>query len=207
MGVEVDHAGHRCGEPDQGLLLAEDLDLAGGAVQVDRVVLVADPQCGRARSARLRDVPVDRSAIRVKAMLIAPNGGRTAHAVSVHAPTLENPRGFHRLIGGSVELGERHLDTIGREITEELGAAVRDLVLLDTVENIVTIDGVIGHEIVFLCTGQLEPQPPAAGATLTEIDGSVVPVVWRSISGEGETVPLYPSAAEWWVTHVATGLP
>lgn len=35
----------------------------------------------------------------------------------------------------------------------------------------------------------------------------VVPVVWRSISGEGETVPLYPSAAEWWVTHVATGLP
>lgn len=83
---------------------------------------------------------VDRSSIRVKAMIIAPNDVRTAHAVSVHSPTRENPDGFHRLIGGSVELGERHVDTIRREVREELGADVHDLALLTVVENIFRID-------------------------------------------------------------------
>ena len=46
-------------------------------------------------------VRIDRSVIRVKAMLIAPNLEHTAHAVTLNAPTVENPRGFHRLIGGN----------------------------------------------------------------------------------------------------------
>jgi ADP-ribose pyrophosphatase YjhB (NUDIX family) len=86
-------------------------------------------------------VRIDRSVIRVKAMLIAPNTGRTAHAVSLNAPTIENPAGYHRLIGGTVELGESHRDTIRREVDEELGATIRDLTLLTTVENIFTLDG------------------------------------------------------------------
>ena len=53
------------------------------------------------RSARFLRVTIDRSVIRVKAMLIAPNTGRTAHAVSLNAPTIENPAGYHRLIGGT----------------------------------------------------------------------------------------------------------
>ena len=51
-------------------------------------------------------MPVDRSIIRVKAMLLAPDGAGTSHAVSVNPPTAENPTGYHRLIGGGVELGE-----------------------------------------------------------------------------------------------------
>ena len=81
-------------------------------------------------------VRIDRSVIRVKAMLIAPNLEHTAHAVTLNAPTVENPRGFHRLIGGSVELGERHVDTIRREVDEELGATIRDLAFLTAAENI-----------------------------------------------------------------------
>ena len=146
---------------------------------------------------------IDRSVIRVKAMLIAPNTTRTAHAVSLNAATIENPAGYHRLIGGTVELGESHRDTIRREVDEELGATIRDLTLLTTVENIFTLDGDLGHEIVFLYSGRLDPSPPAAGATLTENDGTTVPVVWRSISGGGETLPLYPSAAEPWVINLA----
>lgn len=57
-------------------------------------------------------VTLDRSRIRVKAMLIAPNDAFTAHAVSLNPPTAENPNGYHRLIGGSVELGESHRDAI-----------------------------------------------------------------------------------------------
>jgi ADP-ribose pyrophosphatase YjhB (NUDIX family) len=146
---------------------------------------------------------VDRSHIRVKSMLIAPNDDLTVHAVSLNPPTRENPDGYHRLIGGSVELGESHRDAIVREVQEELGAAIRDLAFLATVENIFHIDGTLGHEIVFLYVGRLDPLPPPTDGFLTEIDGSVVPVVWREISDEDEAIALYPSAAVAWVRSLA----
>lgn len=145
---------------------------------------------------------VDRSFIRVKAMLLAPNRQYTAHAVSHNAPTIENPQGFHRLIGGSVELGETHRDAIVREVDEELGATIEELTYLGTVENIFRIDGILGHEIVFLYSGHLNPAPAAANAILTEIDGSVVPVVWRPLEDAHEQLPLYPAAAADWVRRV-----
>lgn len=142
---------------------------------------------------------IDRSLIRVKAMLVASNDDFTAHAVSLNPPTKENPDGYHRLIGGGVELGESHRDAIVREVDEELGAEIRYLTFLATVENIFRIDGVLGHEIVFLYGGRLDPLPARSGASLTEIDGSVLPVVWRPIQDEQESLPLYPSAAVAWV--------
>ncbi len=146
---------------------------------------------------------VDRSAIRVKAMIIAPNSDLTAHAVSVNAPTAENPRGYHRLIGGGVELGESHHDAIVREVDEELGATVHDVDFLAALENIFRMNGAAGHEIVFLYSGRLDPFPAAAKASLTESDGSVVPVVWRALLGENEQLPLYPAAAEAWAYRLA----
>ncbi|WP_353647550.1 NUDIX domain-containing protein [Nakamurella sp. A5-74] len=139
-------------------------------------------------------VPVDRSFIRVKALLIAPNDDRSAHAVSLNLPTAEHPAGYHRLIGGGVELGETHRDAIIREVDEELGATIHDLELLATVENIFRIDGVLGHEVVFVHTGRLDPQPAASGATLTESDGSAVPVMWRPYDDVEEPLPLFPNA-------------
>jgi len=144
---------------------------------------------------------IDRSIIRVKAMLIAPNADRTAHAVSLNRPTAEHPGGHHRLIGGSVELGETHREAIVREVDEELGARIEGLTYLGAVENIFRIDGVLGHEVVFLYSGQLDPSPPAQDAFLTECDGSIVPVVWRSLTGE-EALPLFPAGAEAWLDPV-----
>ena len=141
---------------------------------------------------------IDRSIIRVKAMLIAPNVDHTAHAVSVNPPTAEHPEGYHRLIGGSVELGETHRDAVVREVDEELGARIEGLSYVGAVENIFRIDGVLGHEIVFLYSGQLDPAPPAQDAFLTECDGSIVPVVWRSLTGQ-EELPLFPAGAEAWL--------
>ncbi len=148
-------------------------------------------------------VPVDRSFIRVKAMLIAPNKDATAHAVSLNPPTEENPEGYHRLIGGGVDLGETARDAVQREVNEELGAVVDDLTFVATVESIFQIDGVLGHEVVFLYSGRLDPQPPSADATLTESDGSVVPVVWRPFQDAIESLPLYPAAATEWVRRLA----
>jgi len=140
-------------------------------------------------------MPVDRSFIRVKAMLIAPNDDLTSHAVTLNPPTKENPGGYHRLIGGGVDLGESHHDAIVREVDEELGATIQDLAFLGTVENIFRIDGVLGHEIVFVYAGRLEPRPAATGATLTESDGSIMPVAWRPFDDASEPVPLYPAGA------------
>lgn len=137
---------------------------------------------------------VDRSFIRVKAMLIAPNPEGTAHVVSLNPPTAENPAGYHRLIGGSVELGETHREAIEREVDEELGARLVDLEHLGAVESIFQIDGTAGHEVVLLHTARVDPLPAVTGATLTESDGSVVPLVWRSFVEEDETLPLYPLA-------------
>jgi ADP-ribose pyrophosphatase YjhB (NUDIX family) len=148
--------------------------------------------------------PVDRSHIRVKALLIAPNDDFSAHAVSLNPPTAENPAGYHRLIGGSVELGETHHDAIVREVEEELGSSIRDLTFLAATENIFRIDGTLGHEIVFLYVGRLDPLPALTDASLTEIDGSVVPVVWRPVNDRHEPLPLYPSATVDWVRSLSS---
>lgn len=137
--------------------------------------------------------------MRVKAMLIALNADLSAHAVSVNAPTVENPEGYHRLIGGSVELGETHRDAIVREVDEELGVEIRGLTFIAAVENIFPIDDVLGHEIVFLYSGQLDPAPARTGATLTESDGSVLPVVWRPVHDADEPLPLYPAVVVPWI--------
>jgi 8-oxo-dGTP pyrophosphatase MutT (NUDIX family) len=148
-------------------------------------------------------VAVDRSFIRVKAMLIAPNDDLSAHAVTVLPPTAENPQGYHRLIGGSVDLGEPHQDAIVREVDEELGATIQGLAFRGTVENIFQIDGVPGHEVVFLYSGRLDPQPPPLNANLTESDGTIVPVVWRPFQDASEPLPLYPAEVVPWVQRVA----
>ncbi len=139
------------------------------------------------------------AAIRPKAMLVAPNLGRTAHVVSLNPPTLENPDGYHRLIGGSVEFGESHREAIVREVREELSAEIADLTYLGAVESIFAIDGAPGHEMVFLYTGTLHPAPAELGGSLTESDGAVMPVVWRAFDDDAEPLPLYPAAARRWL--------
>ncbi|WP_222124130.1 NUDIX domain-containing protein [Microbacterium paludicola] len=147
-------------------------------------------------------MPIDRSYIRVKAMLIAPSTDGLRHLVSVNAPSEENPVGFHRLIGGSVELGETHQEAIVREVDEELGARIVDLRHLGVVENIFRYNGELGHEIVALYSGTLDPAPADEGGTLVESDGSVVPVVWRPFEEDGMATPLYPTNANDWIRRV-----
>lgn len=74
-------------------------------------------------------------------------------------------------------------------------------------ENIFRFDGTLGHEIVFLYSGRLDPLPAPVSATLTESDGSVVPVVWRPFHDEDEGLPFYPLAAVPWLHRLVEGSP
>ncbi len=139
-------------------------------------------------------------------MLVAPSRDGLSHAVSLNPPTQEHPEGYHRLIGGSVELGETHREAVVREVGEELGAVIEDLAYVGVIENIFRIDGVLGHEVVFVHTGRLVPQPERDGATLTESDGSVAPIVWRPFADAGEPLPLFPAGAAGLASRRPTGI-
>ena len=140
--------------------------------------------------------------IRVKSMIIAPNADLSAHAVIAFPPSRANPEGFHRLIGGSVEVGETGDDAIHREVDEEIGAVIHDLRRLAVVESIFRAESGVGHEVVFLFTGRLDPMPAATGATMTEADGTVYPLVWRPFDQEVPP-PLFPAATTDWLREVA----
>jgi len=62
---------------------------------------------------------------------------------------------FYRPLGGGIEFGEHSMDTLRRELMEEIGAEARDLVYLGTLENIFTFNGEPGHEIVQVYDGVL----------------------------------------------------
>src|ERR1051325_12102377 len=65
---------------------------------------------------------------------------------------------FYRPLGGGIEFGETSMDTVCRELREELNAEVErgSLKYLGTVENIFTFLGKPHHEIVLIYDGILK---------------------------------------------------
>jgi ADP-ribose pyrophosphatase YjhB (NUDIX family) len=125
----------------------------------------------------------------VKAMAVIRRPRDGALLVSEHA----DPELFHRPLGGHVELGEYALDTVQRELREEIGQGLAQVRLLGVLENIFPWRGGIGHEIVFLYTAAFSD--PAA----YEIDEQVIRdeaegrarVIWRAPGAASP--PLYPA--------------
>jgi len=66
----------------------------------------------------------------------------------IHDPA-KDVTGF-RSIGGGIEDGETSMHAVEREVSEELGVAITEPVLLGVLENIFTFLGSPGHEIVFV---------------------------------------------------------
>jgi 8-oxo-dGTP pyrophosphatase MutT (NUDIX family) len=105
---------------------------------------------------------------------------------------------FYRPLGGGIEFGEPSVETICRELREEINVEVdRDsLKYLGAVENIFYFNGIPGHEIVLIYDGVLKDSSLYEEAVLTgkEADGEDVHAVWKNINdfGEGKSI-LYPT--------------
>lgn len=109
---------------------------------------------------------------------------------------------FFRPLGGGIEFGERAHETIARELREELDADVCDLDYLFTLENIFTLNGKPGHEIVLVFDGAfvnhaLYEQSVIHGRDSTE----GFDAVWKSRRElENDSRPLYPDGLkERWI--------
>ncbi len=71
-------------------------------------------------------------------------------AILVSGDTDDDGSGYERPPGGHVEPGELAIETARRELREEIGQELQNMRLLDVMENLFRLNGVQGHEIVFV---------------------------------------------------------
>jgi ADP-ribose pyrophosphatase YjhB (NUDIX family) len=89
---------------------------------------------------------------RIKAMCIFTHSGKL---LATKGYDKNKDETYYRLVGGSVNFGEKSEDGIRREIREELQCDVENITFSKVIENIFTYEGKDGHEIVFLYRGDL----------------------------------------------------
>jgi ADP-ribose pyrophosphatase YjhB (NUDIX family) len=126
----------------------------------------------------------------IKAMVLIQRPRDGALLVSENA----SPAGelFHRPLGGHVEFGEYALDTVRRELMEEIGQQLTAARLAGVIENIFQWDGETQHEIVFMFVAAFADAAAyeiAEQAILDDRRGTRV--IWRS--PEAASPPLYPT--------------
>ena len=99
-----------------------------------------------------------------------------------HDPaTLET---FYRPLGGGIEFGEPGRDAVARELREEIGAEIRNIRYLATLENIFQFAGATKHELVVVFEADLVDAVLYAAEELVgrEDDGTPFPVMWKRIA-------------------------
>lgn len=87
---------------------------------------------------------------------------------------------YYRPIGGTVEFGEKTINTLKREVLEETGKEIVVEKLLQVVENIFTCNGKQGHEIVYIYKGQFADDEinNTEEYWLTESNGEKLKCLW-----------------------------
>jgi len=129
-------------------------------------------------------------------MAVLLNPARTHQVVIRFTGSPKDPRPFHRLVGGAVELGERSVDAVVREIGEELGTTFLQPRLLGVLESIFVFEGEPGHEVVFVYAGELaDPDVVPPGGGWFQDNGEPMFVQWRPIDDSDHPWPLYPEGA------------
>jgi ADP-ribose pyrophosphatase YjhB (NUDIX family) len=113
-------------------------------------------------------------------------------ALLVSADTDAAGNVYERPLGGHVEFGEYAADAARREMREEIGQELSDLRLVGVVENLYQLDGVPGHEIVFVFEARLEDEHAYEVEEQPILDDSSgrIRVRWRDASAT--TPPFVP---------------
>ena len=91
---------------------------------------------------------------------------------------------FYRPLGGEVDFGEWAKNAVVREFHEEIGRHVEVVEPLGTVENIFTLRGETGHEVVLEFIVRFAPgqEPPDLGP-LTAVEGDATfEAVWLPLA-------------------------
>ncbi|MBI3267485.1 MAG: NUDIX domain-containing protein [Planctomycetes bacterium] len=101
---------------------------------------------------------------------------------------------FYRPLGGRIEFGERGAECVAREIREEIGAEVRELSYLGTIENLYDFEGEAGHEIVLVYDAAFQDRSFYSRERIRGVDGHVrIRGVWLALSQVRRLgVALYP---------------
>jgi 8-oxo-dGTP pyrophosphatase MutT (NUDIX family) len=100
----------------------------------------------------------------------------------------------YRPLGGTIEFGERGIDTIRREIQEEIGVGLADVRYVATLENIYHYLGKPGHELVRVYEAQLADRTFYERDVIkgTEENGAPLRCVWKPITDFERGESLYP---------------
>lgn len=102
---------------------------------------------------------------------------------------------FYRPLGGSIEFGEYSIDTVRRELIEEIGVKIHNIRYRGFLENVFTYEGDQWHEIVIVYEAELSDTTFLEKHVITgyEDDGSPFKVVWKTLGFFREaSAPLYP---------------
>ena len=105
---------------------------------------------------------------------------------------------FYRPLGGGIEFGESSMDTICRELMEELHVEVDkdSLKYLGALENIFIFNGTRGHEIIMIYDGALRESGLYEQAVIEgeEANGDVIRAMWKNLHEfESGKLILYPT--------------
>jgi ADP-ribose pyrophosphatase YjhB (NUDIX family)/putative intracellular protease/amidase len=109
---------------------------------------------------------------------------------------------FYRPLGGGVEFHETAREALTRELKEELGFEVKAGKVLKIFENIFSIEGLRGHEMVTLFQAQFvdEAVLQKNSFDLFESGKIISQAVWRSLSEvKDESSIVYPVGIEEWL--------
>ena len=136
---------------------------------------------------------MDRSNIKVKSYAVIRKG--SAILVNEVRESDGSLKGF-RIPGGHVEFGETGLETIHREIMEEIKAPLANVTRIDVLENHFVYNGKPGHEVIFLHKADFDDASFYERETIQafEDDGTAFTLFWLDLSKNlPEGTDIFPS--------------